>query len=167
MVLGVGGSTFAAELERMKPMTGCVTPIPVEEYQQRIQKAQRLMREQGVTALYLDTSTNLRYFTGVALNLTERLHGAVIPVEGEVAYLSPSFEEPKTREYLKFGTDIRCWEEHEDPTALVIDVVRSKGYDSGTLAVDPATPFFTVDGLRKSGNSFSFVSASSIPAACR
>ena len=59
------------------------------------------MREQGVDALYLDTSTNLRYFTGVALTLTERLHGAVIPVEGEVAYLSPAFEEPKTREYLK------------------------------------------------------------------
>lgn len=167
MVLGVGGSDFEAELARMTPMTAGVAPIGVEELKQRVAKAQRLMREQGVEALYLDTSTNLRYFTGVALNLTERLHGALIPVEGEVAYLSPTFEEPKTREYLRFGDDIRCWEEHEDPTALVIETVRSKGYDSGTIAVDPATPFFTVDGLRRAGNRFGFANAASITAACR
>ena len=167
MVMGVGGSTFAAELERMAPMTGGVEPITVAELQGRVQNAQRLMREQGIDALYLDTSTNLRYFTGVALTLTERLHGAVIPVEGEIAYLSPAFEEPKTRAYLRFGDDIRCWEEHEDPTALVIETVRSKGIDSGTLAIDPATPFFTVEGLRKAGNRFGFASASSITAACR
>ena len=58
------------------------------------------MRAQGVDALYLDTSTNLRYFTGVALGLTERLHGAVIPAEGPIAYLSPAFEEPKTRTWF-------------------------------------------------------------------
>ena len=167
MVAGVGGSTFAAELERMAPMTAAIRPIEVAELRARVAKAQALMREQGIDALYLDTSTNLRYFTGVALNLTERLHGAVIPAQGELAYLSPAFEEPKTRAYLRFGEDIRCWEEHEDPTALVIDTVRSKGIDSGVIALDPATPFFTVEGLRKAANSFSFVSASSITAACR
>ena len=55
------------------------------------------MREQGLQALYLDTSTSLAYFTGIQLGPSERLHGAVIPVEGEIAYLSPAFEEPKTR----------------------------------------------------------------------
>ena len=68
---------------------------------------------------------------------------------------------------MRFGEDIRCWEEHEDPTALVIDTVRSKGCDSGVIALDPAAPFFTVDGLRKAGNSFSFTNGSSITAACR
>ncbi len=167
MVQGVGGSSFAAELERMRPMIAGVQPIAVEEYQARVARAQLLMREQGVDALYLDTSTNLRYFTGIALGLTERLHGAVIPAEGEVAYLSPTFEEPKTRTLLRFGADIRCWEEHEDPTALVIDTVRSKGAESGTIALDPAAPFFTVDGLRKAGNSFSFTNGAAITAACR
>ena len=167
MVTGVGGSGFAAELDRMRPRTGGVQPIAVEEYQARVAKAQRLMREQGVDALYLDTSTNLRYFTGVILGLTERLHGAVIPAEGDIAYLSPTFEEPKTRTLLRFGADIRCWEEHEDPTALVIDTVRSKGVDRGTIALDPAAPFFTVDGLRRAGNSFSFTNGASITAACR
>lgn len=167
MVLGVGGSTFEAELARMAPMTGGVVPISTAELQARVAKAQTLMKAQGIDALYLDTSTNLAYFTGVALKLTERLHGAVIPAEGEIAYLSPAFEEPKTREYLRFGADIRVWEEHEDPTALVIDTVRSMGFDSGAIGIDPLTPFFTVDGLRKAGNRFSFTNASSVTAACR
>jgi Xaa-Pro dipeptidase len=167
MTIGVGGSSFAAELAGMASMLDGVAPIGEAELRQRVEKAQRLMREQGVQALYLDTSTNLAYFTGIGLKLTERLHGAIIPAEGEIAYLSPAFEEPKTRAYLRFGDDIRCWEEHEDPTALVIETVRSKGYDTGTVAIDPATPFFTVDGLRRAGNSFGFASASSVTAACR
>ena len=168
MVTGVGtGSTSAAELERMTPMTAGVEPISDAEYLRRVRNAQRLMREQGIDALYLDTSSNLRYFTGIALSLTERLHGAVIPAEGEVAYLSPAFEEPKTRTLLRYGDDIRVWEEHEDPTALVIDTVRSKGCDSGTIAIDPATPFYTVDGMRRAGNRYHFANAASITAACR
>ncbi len=167
MTVGVGGSSFEAELARMAPMRDGVAPVGEAELRQRVEKAQRLMRAQGIQALYLDTSTNLAYFTGIGLRLTERLHGAVIPAEGEVAYLSPAFEEPKTRACLRFGDDIRCWEEHEDPTALVVETVRSKGYGSGTVAIDPATPFFTVDGLRKAGNSFAFASAGGITAACR
>jgi Xaa-Pro dipeptidase len=167
MSIGVGGSTFEAELAKMSSMKDDVAPISIGEYRQRIAKAQNLMREQGVHALYLDTSTNLRYFTGMELKLTERLHGAIIPADGDIVYLSPTFEEPKTRAYMRFGDDVRCWEEHEDPTALVIETVRSKGYETGTIAIDPATPFFTVEGLRRAANSFSFSSASSITEACR
>ena len=167
MVSGVGGSTFAAELDRMAPLAATATPISAAELQGRVAKAQRLMREQGVDALWLDSSTSLRYFTGGAVSLTERLHGAVIPADGALAYLSPAFEEPKTRALLRFGDDIRCWEEHEDPAALVIDTVRSLGVERGTIAIDPATPFFTADGLQRAGNQFSFVSAGRITAACR
>lgn len=167
MVIGVGGSSFAAELAQMAPMTGEVQPIGEAEYRARIAKAQALMRQQGVDALYLDTSTNLRYFTGIVLTLTERLHGAVIPAEGEIAFLSPAFEEPKTRTLLKFGDDIRCWDEHDDPAELVIDTIRSKGIDSGAVAVDPLTPMFTADALRRAGNRFTFHSGAAITAGCR
>lgn len=167
MVAGVGGSSFEAELARLAPMAERVAPISTEELKARVAKAQALMREQGIGALYLDTSTNLAYFTGIGLRLTERLHGAIIPAEGAIAYLSPAFEEPKTREYMRFGDDVRVWEEHEDPTALVIETVRGMGHEGGTIAIDPATPFFTVDGLRRAGNSFGFTSAATITEACR
>jgi Xaa-Pro dipeptidase len=167
MTIGVGGSSFEAELAKLKPMTDGIEPIAVSEFKARIAKAQRLLREQGLQALYLDTSTSLHYFTGIQLNLTERLHGAIIPAEGEVVYLSPAFEEPKTREYMKFGDDVRCWEEHEDPTELVVETIRSLGYESGSIALDPHTPFFIVDGLRKAGNRYTFASGSPITATCR
>ena len=167
MTIGVGGSTPEAELARMQPMRAGIVPIDDAERLRRIEKAQRLMREQGVQALYLDVSTNLYYFTGIRLRPSERLHGAIIPAEGDIIYLSPAFEEPKTRELLHFGGDVRCWEEHEDPTALVIETLRSLGHNSGTLAVDPMTPFFTVDGLRRAGNAFALENGASITAACR
>ena len=167
MTLGVGGSSFEAELAKLKPIADGVEPIAVSEFKARIAKVQRMLREQGLQGLYLDTSTNLLYFTGIQLKLTERLHGAVIPAEGEIVYLSPAFEEPKTREYMRFGEDVRCWEEHEDPTALVVETIRSLGYESGSIALDPDTPFYTVDGLRKAGNRFDFTNGTPLTAACR
>jgi Xaa-Pro dipeptidase len=167
MTIGVGGSSAADELAKMQPMREGVVPITDAERLCRIDKAQRLMREQGVQALYLDVSTNLFYFTGIHLRPSERLHAAIIPAEGDIIYLSPAFEEPKTRELIRFGSDVRCWEEHEDPTALVIETLRSLGHNSGTLAIDPMTPFFTVDGLRRAGNAFALANGAAITAACR
>lgn len=167
MTTGVGGSTAEAELSRMQLMRDGIAPIDDAERLRRIEKAQHLMREQGIDALYLDVSTNLFYFTGIRLRPSERLHGAIIPAKGDIIYLGPAFEEPKTRELIRFGSDVRCWEEHEDPTALVIDTLRSTGHSSGTLAIDPMTPFFTVDGLRRAGNAFTLANGASITGACR
>ena len=167
MTLGVGGSTPEAEFAAMEDMAKGIEPIGVAEHEARIARAQALMREKGIDALYLDTSANLFYFTGLKLKATERLHGAVIPVEGPVAYLSPAFEEPKTRSMLKLGEDIRVWEEHEDPTALVVDTIESLGHPAGTVAVDPATPFFTFDGMRRAGNRYDFIHGGAITETCR
>jgi Xaa-Pro dipeptidase len=151
----------------MQDMTGGIVLIDNEDRKARMAKAQRLMREQGVDALYLDTTVNLNYFTGLNLKLTERLHGAILPATGPVIYLSPAFEEPKTRSMLKIDGDIRVWEEHEDPGALVIETLESIGIASGNLAIDPSAPFFNVDRLRKAGNRFNLVNGDAIISACR
>ena len=167
MTIGVGGSTAEVELEAMTSMREGIQPITRDERHERIAKAQRLMREQAVDALYLDASTSLFYFTGLRIGSSERLHGAVIPATGELGYVCPAFEEEKLRAMLVLDGAIHTWEEHEDPTALVVDTVRGSGRDFGRLAVDEATPFFTFDGLRKAGNAFEFTNASEITAACR
>lgn len=167
MTIGVGGSTVEAELARMTDLAEGVRPIQSVEHEARIARAQSLMKEKGIAALYLDTSPSLLYFTGMRLKPSERLHGAIIPAEGPVIYLSPVFEVPKTETLLVLNGDIRGWEEHEDPTVLVIDTVESMGVGSGVLAVDPATPFFTVDGLRKAGNRFELTNGAVITAECR
>jgi len=78
MTEGVGGSSAQAELSELSGRTG-FTAITVPERLGRIEKAQRLMVEQGIDALYLDASTNLFYFTGLRFWATERLHGAILP----------------------------------------------------------------------------------------
>ncbi|MBT4393697.1 MAG: aminopeptidase P family protein, partial [Acidiferrobacteraceae bacterium] len=77
MTEGVGGSSAQAELSELSGRTG-FTAITVPERLERIEKAHRLMVEQGIDALYLDASTNLFYFTGLRFWATERLHGAII-----------------------------------------------------------------------------------------
>ena len=167
MTLGVGGSSIAGELASLKPMRRDVEAVTLQERQQRIAKAQSLMDQQGVDALYLDASTSLTYFTGLKVHASERLHGAIIPASGEIAYICPAFEEAKLESMLQVDGQIRTWQEHEDPTALIVDTVRSNGRMNGRLALDEATPFFTFDGLRRAGNAFEFVNGAKITGACR
>ncbi|MBL8670212.1 MAG: aminopeptidase P family protein [Alphaproteobacteria bacterium] len=167
MTIGVGGSSAEAELSAMRSMRGSAPPIGAEERVARIARAQALMRAAGIDALWLDVSASLTYFTGLRLRRSERLHGAVLPAKGALTYLSPAFEREKLLTMLSIGDDVATWEEHEDPTALVCDVLRAKGIARGTIGIDEATPFFTFDGLRRAGNAYDFVNAAAVTAACR
>ncbi len=167
MTIGVGGSTAEAELAAMVSLRGNVPPIGDAQRAERIERAQRLMRDSGVDALWLDVSASLTYFTGLRLRRSERLHGAVLPARGELTYLCPAFEEAKMRTMITLGDKVAVWEEHEDPTALVTDTLRAYGIHRGTIAIDEATQFAAFDGLRRAGNSYEYVNGARITGACR
>jgi len=167
MTIGVGGSNAEKELAAMTSIRGDVPPIGVEERLNRIARAQAIMREKGIDALYLDVSSSMIYFTGLNFRRTERMHSAVLPAKGDIVYVSPAFEAEKLKTMMSFGDKIAVWEEDEDPTAVVTETVRSLGYPNGTIAIDEATPFFTFDGLRRAGNSYQFVNAMDVTAGCR
>lgn len=166
MTTGIGGSTAEQELASLEAPGG-FTRITIEERQSRITRAQQLMIDQGIDALYLDASSSLFYFTGLRLWASERLHGAVLPARGELIYITPGFEEEKTRAMLLFGDDVRTWEEHEDPTELVAACVREVRQAQPVVAVDPATPFFVFDGLRRAMPQADFKNGACVTAACR
>jgi Xaa-Pro dipeptidase len=167
MTLGIGGSTAAQELAAMASLRGDTPPIGVDERAARIARAQALMREAGIDALYLDASSSMTYFTGLQFKRSERMHAAVLPARGDIVYISPAFEVEKLRTMISIGGEIAAWEEHEDPTALVTETVRRLGAPRGTIALDEATPFHTFDGLRRAGNAYTFVNAAAITAGCR
>ncbi len=167
MTVGVGGSTAEKELAALKGMRGDVPPIGVDERLRRIQRAQAVMREKGIDALYLDVSSSMVYFTGLNFRRSERMHSAVLPAKGEIVYVSPAFEVEKLKTMISFGDRIAVWEEDQDPTAVVTETLRSLGYPDGTVAVDEATPFFTFDGLRRAGNRYTFVHGKDVTAECR
>ena len=74
---GIGGKTKEAALSALQDMTKDTVAIGKEEFEGRIQKAQALMKAQGIAALYLNAGTNMTYFTGLEWYASERLVGVV------------------------------------------------------------------------------------------
>src|SRR6202166_5427900 len=128
MTVGVGGSTAEAELAAIRNMRGDVPPIGVDERLKRIARAQAIMREKGIDALYLDVSSSMIYFTGLKFRRTERMHSAVLPAKGALVYVSPAFEVEKLKTMISFGDKIAVWEGDEDPNAAGPMPVRAAGY---------------------------------------
>ena len=61
--------------------------------------------------------SGLFYFTGINWGRGERMMAAVIPAQGEVAYVCPAFEEARLREMILFGDDVRAWRKTKAPTS--------------------------------------------------
>ena len=151
----------------LKPMTDGIHPITDDERKGRIEKAQRLMVENKIDAIYLDSGTSLYYFTGVRWWPSERLFAAIIPARGEIAWVCPAFEESRARELIRFGTDIRTWEEDESPYKRVAQIFQDRGIRSGTIGIEERVRFFLYDGIRKEAPQLSYSIADTVTAGCR
>ena len=92
-------------------MTAGVVPISDDERRGRIAKAQQLMNEQKIDANFMEGTTSCSYFVNMRWGQSERTFGVVIPANGEIAYVCPGFEEDRARELIKFGKEVRVWQE--------------------------------------------------------
>jgi Xaa-Pro dipeptidase len=155
------------KLAGLKPMTEGISSITVEERQGRIEKAHALMAKNGIAAMYLEAGSSLFYFTGVRWGRSERMMAAVIPAQGEIAYVCPAFEEARLRELIIFGDDVRAWEEDQSPYELVAGIFRVRGITSGRIGIEESVRFFLFDGIRKEAPHLEFVSADPVTIPCR
>ena len=151
----------------LKPMTGGISPISVEERQRRLDKARQLMGENGIDALYLEAGSSLFYYTGIRWGRSERMLAALVPITGDITYICPGFEEARLREHITFGDDVRAWEEHESPYRLVADAIRDRGIGGGNIAIEESVRFFLFDGIRKEAPHLEYVSADPVTVPCR
>jgi Xaa-Pro dipeptidase len=154
-------------IRRLPRMTKDVVPITDDERKARIAKAQRLMGEQKIDAIYLEPGSGMFYFTGMRWSTSERMLALVIPQQGELAWVCPKFEEERARELIKFGNDIRTWEEDASPYRLVAEIFRDRGIRSGRIGIEERVRFFLFDGIRQEAPKLEFVSATPITAGCR
>ena len=167
MTIGVGGSTPAKELADLDDMTMGITPVALPEYEARIHKAQRLMREKDIAGIYANAGTSLCYFTGTRWGASERMVGAIIPASGQLEYIAPAFEEATLVEYMTITGRVNCWEEDESPYALMGSALARMGLKEGTIGIDEAAPFFISDGIRQSNPQYQFRNAAEVTASCR
>jgi len=154
-------------IQRLRKMTAGIVPISDDERKGRIAKAQRLMAEQKIDAIYLEPGSSMFYFTGMRWGTSERMFAVVIPQRGELAWVCPKFEEERARELIKFGNDIRTWEEDDSPYRRVAQIFRDRGIRSGRIGIEERVRFFLFDGIRQAAPRLEFVSATPITAGCR
>lgn len=157
----------AGPFDNLKSMMDGALPITIEERKARIEKAQRLMVENKIDAIYLDGGTSMDYFTGVRWGNSERMMAAIIPAKGEVKYVCPHFEEDRLRELILFGNDVRVWEEHESPYKLVAGIFTDLGIRTGRIGFEERVRFFLFDGIRQEAANLQHISADPVTIPCR
>jgi Xaa-Pro dipeptidase len=132
----------------------------------RIEKARRLMARNGIDAMVLEGGTSMFYYTGVHWGNSERTFAVVIPAKGELAWVTPAFEEMRARELIKHATDVRVWQEDESPYKLLAGILRDRGA-TGKVGVEERLRFFIFDGMRQELPGTQFTSATPVTAGCR
>ena len=153
-------------LDNLSNQAADIKPISVDEHRLRMQKAQAIMRQSGIDALYLHGGTNLYYFTGLRWNPSERMVAAILPAEGDPIYVAPRFELDTLTDYWLIEGELFAWEEHQSPFQLVGEILAKMGGGVGKFAIDESTPFFIVDGLRSSVDA-ELISGQPVTQACR
>ncbi len=153
--------------KKVTSMVESIVPISMDEIQNRIAKAQKLMQDQQIGALLLDSGTSLKYFTGLSWWPSERPMVAVIPAKGEISYICPAFERPRLKEIITVGSKIYPWEEDENPYSQVALALKDTGVSSGKVGVEERLRFFIYDGIKKAMPQVEFVSGDSITIPCR
>ncbi len=151
----------------LQSMLAGVEPVTIKEREARITKAQRLLNEQKIEALILDSGTSLEYFTGISWWPSERTMVAVIPAKGDIKYICPAFEEARFRELIKIGKDVYAWNEDESPYKLMANAIKDAGILSGNIGMEERLRFFIFEGLRKEAAHLNFVSGDPITIPCR
>lgn len=150
---------------RLQDLTVDAVPIAAVERKARIAKAQGLMRQQGLGALLLEPGSSMMYFTGIRWGRSERLTAVVIPAEGDMAVVTPFFEEPRARERMSFGDDVRPWHEHEDPFLRVKQIMADRGVADKPIGLEDSVRYFVVEGLK--AQSVAIANGRSVVDGCR
>jgi Xaa-Pro dipeptidase len=154
------------KFSHIKPMLDGIVPISKEERLQRLQKAQKLMYDTGMDAIYLEGGTSMFYYLGVRWGNSERMLAAVIPKKGEISYICPAFEEEKLRELITIGDEVRVWDEHDSPYKVVAGIFKDRQINN-TVGMEERVRFFLYDGIRKEAPRLNFISANPVTKGCR
>jgi Xaa-Pro dipeptidase len=151
----------------LKPRLDGVVPISLDERRARLLRAQKLLAETGLDAIVVASGSSLDYFSGAAWGLSERFFGMVLTREGDPAWVTPAFEKARALEQIQIGTDVRAWEEHESPSALVAAILRDRKIAAGRIGMEEQMPFAFADGIAKAAPALRVESATPVTAGCR
>lgn len=159
--LGRAQAGFSEALRHLKPMTSGIQPITDDERRARIAKAQRLMAENKIGAIVLESGTSMFYFTGTRGVTGDRLFGLILPDRGEGVFLVPENAHSSTR----LLADVRASKTDADSYRIAAQFFEERGINR--VGIEERARFEVFDGLRSQLPHADFVSADAITAGCR
>ncbi|MBY9021362.1 MAG: aminopeptidase P family protein [Candidatus Lokiarchaeota archaeon] len=119
-----------------------MTSITNREFQLRIEKTQKLLRDRSIQALFCTLGTNFQYLLNAKSNSFERLVLAIINSNGTPHLICPAFELQNYLENTPLSQEnISVWEEIEDPFLLLKKICIDYGIHDKNIAISPQTPF--------------------------
>lgn len=159
---------IAPQLARLRSrVTDAPAPISESEREQRREKAQRLMKELGYSAVLIEPGPNMMYFSGIDWARSERLFALILPQTGKGIVISPGFEQQRAGAQVDGRFDIRVWQEDESPEALVAGVLKDWGVATGKLGVDGSARTFVFNEMAHAAPAIQMATAEAITNACR
>lgn len=113
----------------------------VQEYRSRADRIRRLMREQGIDALFVMQPSNVWYVSGFWEFIPIRMESVLLTCDGECMFLvsKNEFEYAKKVSWIE---DVRYYTEfpevgrRQDPFEIIVDVFREKGLERGVVGIE-------------------------------
>jgi Xaa-Pro aminopeptidase len=154
-------TSLPESIRDLRPMTGGIQPITSDERRARIEKAQRLMRDNKLGAVVMEGGSSMFYFTGTRWTPTDRIFLLLLPARGEPIWIVNA--DDAARAHL--ATDIHAYTGDGSKTA--IDGLKDRGIATGRVGIEERVRFSVFDGLRSHAPTLEFASADPVVAGCR
>lgn len=151
----------------LQPVRSQIVPIADAEREGRLRRAQQLMAANKMDAVFMRGGSTLFYFTGMQWFNSERTMGMVLPRAGDPIYLTPAFEKGRGEEQIKFGHDVRTWQEDQSPYQKIAQILADLHASTGTLGIEEQVPYFMSTGIATAAPHVRLASATPITAGCR
>lgn len=176
-----------ASLQDLKDRRREITPIPVEEREERLDLARALLKQYSLDALLLTGGPSLKYFTGLDWQTSgqqnDRFFAWVLPQQAAPFLIAPQLDNEWLNDSImqprasdgqlesilpeRKTTNFYLWQENEDPFVTFQRVLAEFNLNSATLGVDEHTPFGFVSGIGHASPGVKLVSATPVTAGCR
>jgi Xaa-Pro dipeptidase len=157
-------------IKNLRPMLDGIQPITHAERRARIEKAQRLMRENKIGAIVLEGGSSMFYFSGTRWNPGERTFVLVIPAKGQLGWVIDRADENRANDAIHHDlvstpTDVRVAKDGEDGFKKIAQLLKDRGAER--VGVEERVRFAVYDGIHKEAPSAEFTSADPVTAGCR
>jgi Xaa-Pro dipeptidase len=159
------GQDVPVSIKALKPMTDGIQPITDAERQARIEKARRLMRENRIDTVLMESGSSSYYFTG------ERPAGGIwiLSRKGDNTWVFPEYNFPPAGADMagaRVGRDaFQLWPRSQGPYKFIAKALKET--DVGLLGIEERTRFAIYDGLRQEAPRLEFTSADPVTVGCR